>query len=61
LKWRAGSNLFSAWRDEPELEWSINDARLALYREVDPVLPTGEKSPLTEEKRELLNDLDIPY
>jgi hypothetical protein len=63
VKWCAGSNLFSAWRDEPELEWSINDAHLALYREVAPVLPTGERSPLTEEEREWLNDIgdDIPF
>lgn len=37
-KWHVGSNLFSSWREQSEQEWALNAARLAGYREVEPIL-----------------------
>ncbi len=34
--WIAGSNLFSCWREETELEWRRNAKRLDSWREVRP-------------------------
>jgi hypothetical protein len=34
VKWLAGSNLFSSWREETEEDWRRNAATLAEYREV---------------------------
>jgi hypothetical protein len=34
--WEVGSNLFSAWRYEPEAWWKENAATLDTYREVEP-------------------------
>ncbi len=38
-KWRAGSNLFSGWRDENEGTWFRNKCRLCRYMTVKPVMP----------------------
>ncbi len=38
-RWRAGSNLFSGWRDENEGTWFRNKCRLCRYMTVKPVLP----------------------
>jgi hypothetical protein len=34
VKWYAGSNLFSAWRDEDPARWVENDAEFCRYRMV---------------------------
>ena len=39
VKWLAGENLFSTWRDESNIDWQGNAARIARYREVAPVRP----------------------
>lgn len=36
-KWLAGSNLFSSWHDEGEVQWKRNSNLLAHYTEVEPV------------------------
>lgn len=33
-KWCVGSNLFSSWRYESEVDWERNRARLASYRKI---------------------------
>ena len=38
-KWRAGSNLFSGWRDEIEEVWRLNRFRLTEYMTVKAVTP----------------------
>ncbi len=43
VKWRVGSNLFSAWRDETEEVWKQNAADLENFKEVKPrCLPESE-------------------
>ena len=37
-KWRAGSNLFSGWREEDEETWLRNRFRLSEYMTVKPVM-----------------------
>ena len=36
-KWRAGSNLFSSWREEDDEVWQLNRFRLAEYMTVSPI------------------------
>ena len=36
-KWRAGTNLFSSWREEDDEVWRLNRFRLAEYMTVSPV------------------------
>ncbi len=38
-KWRAGTNLFSGWREEDENIWLRNRYRLSEFMQVQPVLP----------------------
>jgi hypothetical protein len=38
-KWLIGSNLFSDWQAETEVDWLRNFYKLATYREVEPLLP----------------------
>lgn len=38
-KWRVGENLFSAWKEQSELENKANEEFLANYCEVEAVLP----------------------
>jgi hypothetical protein len=35
MKWRAGENLFSNWRDETEEDWRRNHYRIGHYHELD--------------------------
>ena len=37
--WWAGSNLFSAWRDETEDDWRKNEGRMHDYEVVEPIYP----------------------
>ena len=41
-KWRAGSNLFSGWRDENDEMWLHNRFRLAEYMTVEPLMPAQQ-------------------
>jgi hypothetical protein len=36
-KWIEGMNLFSSWREETEADWARNAAKLAAYRQVEPL------------------------
>ena len=43
-RWRAGSNLFSGWRDENEETWLRNRFKLAGYMwVVEPVMPIAPR------------------
>lgn len=58
--WHIGSNLFSGWREQNEVEWQRNAALLATYRTVAPVW----KSPMVADKpiaRPEIHDDDLPF
>ncbi len=42
-KWRIGENLFSHWRGETDKVWQNNGYLLAMYQEVDPKYPKGNR------------------
>ncbi len=43
-RWRAGSNLFSGWRDENEETWLRNRFQLAQYmRVLKPIMPIAPR------------------
>jgi hypothetical protein len=43
VKWLAGCNLFSSWRDETEEDWEKNYEEIKAYEEVEPILPTYDE------------------
>lgn len=43
LKWAIGSNLFSSWHNETEDDWRRNAEMLALFTEVEKLMPYREK------------------
>ncbi len=42
--WKAGSNLFSGWRNEDETIWRENEYRLAEYQTVEPIYPPQQSA-----------------